>query len=65
MLSNTQTLSNILTAISQVGFPIVVAGYLLVRFEKKIDVLSENISRLVDAIKQKDKQKESDNLDGK
>ncbi|WP_420540483.1 YvrJ family protein (plasmid) [Paenibacillus polymyxa] len=43
----------------------VIAGYLLVRFEKKIDVLSENISRLVDAIKQKDKQKESDNLDGK
>ncbi|MBE3650934.1 YvrJ family protein [Paenibacillus polymyxa] len=47
----------------RLGF--VIAGYLLVRFEKKIDVLSENISRLVDAIKQKDKQKESDNLDGK
>ncbi|ALS09918.1 YvrJ family protein [Paenibacillus sp. S33] len=60
-MSNTQTLSNILTAISQVGFPIVVAGYLLVRFEKKIDVLSANISRLVDVIKQK----ESDNSDGK
>ncbi|KJD42843.1 YvrJ family protein [Paenibacillus terrae] len=60
-MSNTQTLSNILTAISQVGFPIVVAGYLLVRFEKKIDVLSANISRLVDVIKQE----ESDNSDGK
>lgn len=33
-------MEEILTAISQVGFPISVAVYLLVRFEQKMDKLS-------------------------
>lgn len=32
------------SAVANFGFPIVVAGYLLFRFEKKIDTLSEAIS---------------------
>lgn len=35
------------TAISNFGFPIVVAGYLLFRFENKIDKLNETINDLV------------------
>lgn len=34
---------DIYTAISNFGFPIVVASYLLIRFEKKIEILSKNI----------------------
>jgi len=34
------------TAISNFGFPIVVAAYLLFRFEKKIDEMSKKIDDL-------------------
>nr|WP_159881396.1 YvrJ family protein [Paenibacillus puerhi] len=46
-LDNTQYL---FTAVSQVGFPIVLTGYLLIRFEKKIETLTESISKLADVI---------------
>lgn len=36
--------------IANVGFPIGVTLYLLLRFEKKIDVLSEMISKLIEVI---------------
>ncbi|WP_342424620.1 YvrJ family protein [Paenibacillus sp. FSL E2-0178] len=36
--------------IANVGFPIGVSLYLLVRFEKKIDILSDTIGKLIDVI---------------
>lgn len=53
-LDGTQPFTYLLTAISQVGFPIVLTGYLLIRFEKKIEALTETISRLIDVIINKD-----------
>ncbi|WP_178025000.1 YvrJ family protein [uncultured Paenibacillus sp.] len=49
-MDNTQPLTYLLTAISQVGFPIVLTGYLLIRFEKKLEILTETISQLIDVI---------------
>ncbi|SDF93759.1 YvrJ protein family protein [Fontibacillus panacisegetis] len=37
-----QPFTYLLTAISQVGFPIVLTAYLLTRFEKKLDKLTES-----------------------
>lgn len=50
MWEGQQTLPYLLTAISQVGFPIVLTGYLFTRFEKKLDKLTESISQLIDVI---------------
>lgn len=36
-------MTDLFTAIGNFGFPIVVASYLLFRFEKKIELLSQNI----------------------
>jgi len=47
-----QPFSSLLTAVSQVGFPIVITGYLLVRFEKKLESLNESISKLTEVINQ-------------
>jgi len=52
-MDNSQPLAYLLTAISQVGFPIVLTGYLLIRFEKKLELLTETILRLTDVIKTK------------
>ncbi|MNW57441.1 YvrJ protein family protein [compost metagenome] len=52
-LEDTQPLAYILTAISQVGFPIVITGYLLIRFEKKLEVLTDSILRLTEVINNK------------
>ncbi|MFC5470160.1 YvrJ family protein [Cohnella suwonensis] len=49
-MDDTQPLTYLLTAVSQVGFPIVLTGYLLVRFEKKLETLTESISKLTDVI---------------
>lgn len=38
-------------AIGNVGFPIVIAIYLLIRFEKKIDILRQSIDQLGQAIR--------------
>lgn len=43
-------MEEILTQIGNVGFPIVVSIYLMVRFEKKIDILSKSIYQLDDSI---------------
>lgn len=51
-MEGTQPLTYILTAISQVGFPIVLTGYLLLRFEKKLETLTESILKLVEVINQ-------------
>lgn len=47
---NEQSLTYLLTAVSQVGFPIVLTGYLLIRFEKKLEALSQNILKLTEEI---------------
>ena len=39
--------------IANLGFPIAVASYLLVRFEKKIERLEEKVDELTDVIKNK------------
>lgn len=41
------TLAMVTTTIGNMGFPIVVAGYLLFRFEKKIDTLTSTLHELV------------------
>lgn len=38
------------TAVSNFGFPIVVAGYLLLRFENKIEKLNDTITQLEGSI---------------
>jgi hypothetical protein len=40
------TMQDFFTAISNFGFPVVVAGYLLIRIEKKIEDLTNVITRL-------------------
>ena len=44
-------MENIITNISNVGFPVVVSVFLLLRFEKKIDELTKAITELVSKIK--------------
>ncbi|CAM3751959.1 YvrJ family protein [Cohnella lubricantis] len=45
-MEDNQPFVYLLTAISQVGFPIVLAVYLLVRFEKKLESLSDRVAEL-------------------
>ncbi|MDD2212550.1 MAG: YvrJ family protein [Clostridia bacterium] len=40
----------ILQAVGNVGFPIVVAAYLLVRIEGKLEALAASIARLAEAV---------------
>jgi YvrJ protein family len=46
-------LSDWITLLRDVGFPIVISVYLLLRFEKKIDNLSATIKELKQAIQKK------------
>lgn len=39
-------MEDIMNLISNLGFPIAVTAYLLVRFEKKLDTLNESILKL-------------------
>jgi len=43
-------LENILQAVGNVGFPIAVAAYLLVRIEGKLEGLSASIAKLAEAV---------------
>ena len=43
---------NILTAIAQVGFPIVITLYLLIKFQKSLDVFADKIGDLAGEIKE-------------
>jgi hypothetical protein len=43
-------LETILQAVANVGFPIAVAAYLLVRIEGKLDALASSIARLAEAV---------------
>lgn len=44
-------MENIIQNISNVGFPVVLSIFLLLRFEKKIDELTKAITELVSKIK--------------
>lgn len=44
-------MENIITNISNVGFPVVLSIFLLLRFEKKIDELTKAIGELITKIK--------------
>lgn len=44
-------MENIIQIIGNVGFPIAMAIYLLIIFEKKIDKLTESIDQLTDYLK--------------
>ena len=44
-------MQDIITNISNVGFPVVLCIFLLLRFEKKIDELTKAITELVTKIK--------------
>ncbi|OMF30751.1 hypothetical protein BK133_16555 [Paenibacillus sp. FSL H8-0548] len=50
-MDETQPLAYFITAMSEVGFPIVLTGYLLFRFEKKLEALTDNILKLRKMIK--------------
>jgi hypothetical protein len=43
--------SFIVTAVGNFGFPIVVTGYLLIRFEKRIENLNSSIQSLAQVIR--------------
>ena len=43
-------MEELITAASQVGFPILVSLLLLVRFEKKLDKLTDSINKLSDKV---------------
>ena len=58
----TLAITPLLAAIGQVGFPIVLAGYLLIRFERKIDALAASVTELIHAAKSKPN--ESEDSDG-
>lgn len=42
-----------MSMISNVGFPIAITAYLMIRFEGKLDKLNESITKLVLAIESK------------
>jgi hypothetical protein len=43
-------MEELITLISNVGFPIAISAYLLIRIEKKLDSLSESINGLAKVI---------------
>ena len=47
-----ENIENIISSISNVGFPVVLSIFLLLRFEKKIDELTKAINELVVKLKQ-------------
>ncbi|MDQ8735179.1 YvrJ family protein [Paenibacillus sp. LHD-38] len=58
----TLAITPLLAAVGQVGFPIVLAGYLLIRFERKIEALTASITELIHAARSKSS--ESEDSDG-
>lgn len=49
-MNDTQLLTLVTTLVGNFGFPIVITGYLLLRFEKKIEALITTIQDLRQAI---------------
>ncbi|WP_353682015.1 YvrJ family protein [Thermobacillus sp.] len=52
ILEDTQLMTLITTSISNFGFPIVLTCYLLIRFEKKIEMFNDRILELLYVIKE-------------
>lgn len=48
-----QQLNIWLSGISNLGFPVIITLYLLMRFEKKIDLLTEVINKLIEVSQKK------------
>ncbi|WP_240416635.1 YvrJ family protein [Paenibacillus periandrae] len=57
-MDEVQFISLVTSSISNFGFPIVLTGYLLTRFEKRIDTLNASIIELVRVIKEEVRQKD-------
>lgn len=55
-----QEMEEILKAISNYGFPVVIATYLLIRIEGKIETLTESIRSITQAILSSNTEKEED-----
>ncbi|NIK78800.1 hypothetical protein FHS15_003946 [Paenibacillus castaneae] len=51
-MEDTSLLTLLSTLVSNLGFPIVLAGYLLLRFEKKIESLSQAFLELLHVIRE-------------
>lgn len=51
-MNNSDWSTFIITAIGNFGFPIVITGYLLIRFEKKIEHLNDSIQALAQVIRE-------------
>lgn len=48
-------MENVMTMISNVGFPIVICLYLLMRIESRMEILSNSINELSQSIKDNNK----------
>ena len=46
-------MEDLMKMVSNVGFPIAITAYLMIRFETKLDKLTETITKLVLAIENK------------
>ncbi|NLI11385.1 MAG: YvrJ family protein [Peptococcaceae bacterium] len=51
-------MENFLQAVGDVGFPMAVAAYLLVRIESKLEALTSSIARLAEAVAGERRQEE-------
>jgi YvrJ protein family len=49
-MDSSDPISYFLAAVNQIGFPIVLTGYLLLRFEKKLELLTSTILKLIEVI---------------
>ncbi|WP_019007836.1 YvrJ family protein [Cohnella laeviribosi] len=56
-MNSSEWSSFMITAIGNFGFPIVITGYLLIRFEKKIEHLNNSIQALAHVIRDGGKSK--------
>ncbi|MBU5445503.1 YvrJ family protein [Paenibacillus sp. MSJ-34] len=50
-MNNSDSSTFLINAISNFGFPIVITGYLLLRFEKKLENLNNSIHALAQVIR--------------
>lgn len=50
MAKEVNRLETILQAVGDVGFPIAITAYLLVRLEGKVEALAANIAKLAEAV---------------
>jgi hypothetical protein len=56
-VDQSQVVAMLTTVIGNVGFPIAVTGYLLLRFEKKLDILTNAMQDFKIAVKEESEKK--------